>query len=116
MSSVKAGEFDLLNFFGVEPERPDPDAPWPYNDFTYAVVDGDLALCFTINPAGRDIWIELKRGAVSMYRLHAVAADDLALRSEKTGEVLEIGLGLHDVLWLRIKPSISIDHRVGRDC
>ncbi len=36
------GEFELLNFFGAEPERTDPEAPWPCKRLAYEVSRGDL--------------------------------------------------------------------------
>lgn len=39
---ISALEWEVLSFFEVEPQRQDPEAPWPYNDFLYQIEQGDL--------------------------------------------------------------------------
>lgn len=113
MNSLTLDAFQLLNFFGVEPVRLDADTPWPYNDFSYEIIRGDLVLAFSLFPAYKDVRITLNRNGATVYELSAMCVDDIRYHNEKQRETLEIVLNPRDVLWLAVSPAISIRHASG---
>ena len=115
MADITIEELDLLGFFSVEPTRLDPDVPWPYNDFAYAVERGGFSLSFAIAPAYRDVRIVLTSGSETTYELTAVGVEDVRYHKDGARETLEIVVTPRERLWLRIWPSISIRHQVTDD-
>src|SRR5262245_46669203 len=109
---ISAEELELLSFFEVEPKRQDEDGEWPHNDFLYEVVQGDLHLSCAIAPAYRDARIILKRAGTPIYELNAMDLEDVRYFNEKGRETLAFILNDREILWLQIKPSISINHKV----
>lgn len=109
---ISAEELDLLSFFEVEPKKKDRDVPWPYNDFLYEVVQGDLRLSCAVAPAYKDVRIILKRGASVIYELRAMDLTDVKYHKDKGREVLAFVLNARETVWLRLKPEISISQEV----
>ena len=112
---TSAEELDFLTFFEVEPHRLDPSGPWPYDDSAYQVMRGDMELSFAVMPAHRDVRIVLKRASTIVYELNALSVEDVRYVNELGRERLEVQLGPRELLTIRVKPTIHIDHRVGSE-
>jgi len=104
-------EWDLLEFFGVEP-KVEGDTTWPYNDFCYEVEREGFSLSFALNPANSDITMTLRCGEQTVYELVALSVKDIRTRSIEDGsQVLEVVLADGDVLSLVVEPTITVNHR-----
>ena len=112
---ISAEELQLLSFFEVEPKKRDQDVPWPYNDFLYELVRGDLHLSCAIAPSYKDVRVKLKRAGSTVYELNAMDIEDVRYYNEKGREVLAFVINERETLWLRLKPEISITHEVKRE-
>jgi hypothetical protein len=115
MRSISVQESDLLCFFESEPERLDANVPWPYNDFTYRVVRGELDLSFTIAPAMKDVRFTLKANGRVLYELNAAGIADVRYRHDLGRESLELILNPRATLWLTLRPEIALRHAVTTD-
>ncbi|WP_172205386.1 hypothetical protein [Niveibacterium sp. COAC-50] len=110
MGAISADELDLLTFFECEPKLRDADVPWTYNDALYEFSLGELSLSCAVAPSYRDVRIILKSGTHILYELNAMGVADVRYHNEGNRELLEIELGNHDQLWVRLKPAIGICH------
>lgn len=111
MSEISASELDLLTFFEVEPTFLDPKEPWPYTDAAYSVKRGNYALSFAVMPAYKDVRIILKIDDVIVYEINALGVKDVRYHEDKGRETLEVVISDTDLLFLRLKPSISLLHQ-----
>ena len=110
MPSISASELDLLSFFGTEPKRLDPDVAWPYNEFLYELQVAHILLAFSIEPASRDVRMVLKAGPAILYELAATGLKDVRYHNDSGRETLEISVSDGDTLWLKVAPSIELNH------
>jgi hypothetical protein len=106
---LSVDEFDLLNYFGMEPGRLDSDVTWAYNELVYEAVDARAHLSFCIVPSVRDVRILLKVDGVLVYELSAAGVDDVRCHNDEGRESLEVVISARDSVWIRIKPQISIN-------
>jgi hypothetical protein len=105
---IRATEVEHLSFFSVEPTKADPDIPWPYSDFVYEIVRGDLHLSYGITPCCKSVSIVLKRGVETLYELNLTTVDDVRYHNEKGRELLEIVLADGARMLLTVDPNITI--------
>jgi hypothetical protein len=63
--AISAEEWQLLAFFEVEPTKLDADVAWPYNDFTYRRLLGEVTVTFAIAPACKDFTLTAERGVAA---------------------------------------------------
>lgn len=103
-------EFDLLSFFEAEPALLESDIPWAYNDSVYEVGDARCTVSFGITPSAKDVTVLLKLDGALVYELHAVGVEDVRCHNDKGRESLEIVISARSSIWLRVKPTISINH------
>jgi hypothetical protein len=109
--AISAEEWQLLAFFEVEPTKLDADIAWPYNDFTYRRVLGEVTVTFAVAPAYKDFTLTVERGGAKEIELSALSVFDIRYHEDRGAEWLEILLTEADRLELRLKPSFSL---VGR--
>ena len=110
MAYISAEEWEVLGFFGVEPET-DDDTPWPYNDFLYRIERHGLSLSCAIAPSYKDIRIILKQGENKLYELNAVGVGDVSYQEEHNGrEVLNISINEAELIRLVVNPGIELNH------
>jgi hypothetical protein len=62
MSGITAREWELLACIAVEPRLLDPGVPWCYNDAAYLIEVDRLAVSFAIQPAYKDVRLDVSRG------------------------------------------------------
>ena len=105
-------QLDLEMFFEVLPTAPRAGGEWPHNEFTFLVVRGASKLRFTVGPAYRRVAIELLREGEPEYRLDARGVTKMAYAAGRDGEELTIEVMGHSIVTLRMKPRISIVHKV----
>ena len=75
---------ELLSFFSVEPQRFDPERPWPYNDFLYQVDVGPYAISFTISPADKDLSFSVTHNGLQIYAFKATALKDVRYHKDQS--------------------------------
>lgn len=112
MNLLSVNELDLLEFFGTEPTPLDADICWKYNDSVYEVKESDLCLTFAITPASRDVRIRLLWQNRAIFELNAVDVDDVRVLGERRRRVLEVHLSTGNIVWLHVKPSITLHQKV----
>ena len=105
---ISAEEHELLDFFGVEPVREDPNEPWPYTDFLYEIARDDESLSCAVAPGYKDIRLTLRRGDRRVYELNAVGVVDIRCQHDGDGAMLEILLSEVETIRLRLAPGIEI--------
>ena len=108
MNYINAKDWELLAFFGVDPQRSNPSVPWTYDDSTYCVEDGGLSLSCTIHPAYKDLKIVLKQHDHCVYEFTATNVDNIQVLPEKACNVLEIAVSANQYMWIKLHPSIQI--------
>lgn len=86
MRPLSIQEIDLLDFFEVEPNRPEPDIPWTYDNSVYEVGDS-LRLFFGVTPSSKDVSLELRVGDDILYELSALGIEDVHYHKEKRRRV-----------------------------
>jgi hypothetical protein len=111
---ISAKEWELLAFFEVEPTKLDADVAWPYNDFTYRRVYGDVTLTFAVAPAYKDFTLTVERGNAKEIELSAASVLDIRYHQNDGGEWLEVVLAEYERVELRLKPSFSLVGRLRR--
>jgi hypothetical protein len=109
---ITASDLDLLTFFEVEPKLRDADIPWPYNDFLYETTRGDFQISFAVAPAYKDVRFILSLNGRVLYELNAVGVDDVRYEKDGSGELLEVMVSSRESLTIRLRPKVSIDHRI----
>ncbi len=112
--NLSVDEYDLLNFFGMNPTQLDPDLPWMYNDSAYEAADAHVHVSFAIAPSYKDVRLLLKTGEVLVYELNAMGVEDVRYHNDKGRESIEVIVSERDSIWLRTKPQVSINHSVDR--
>ena len=113
MPYVSVEEWQLLSCLEVEPHLLDPDVPWIYNDAHYCVRQGDVTLNFSLAPSYRDVRIILERGEQRLYELNSLGVIDVTYHRDDDGERIKIIIAENNVIELRVKPQILLQHRVG---
>lgn len=113
MSCVSVEELELLSFFEVEPSLADPDAPWPYNDFTYLLTPGRYVVCFRIAPAYGDLSLSVAHGGIDIYHFVGMSVKDVRYHQDADGDALQIIVSDHDRIWLRLRPNVLIVQDAG---
>lgn len=108
---LSVNEYDLLNFFETNPTQLDADVPWIYNDSTYEASDGHVQISFAIAPSVNDVRVLLRSDGVPLYELKAIGVEDVRLHNDKGIESLEIIVPARDSIWIKIKPTISINQQ-----
>ena len=115
MSYISAEELELLGFFEVEPTREDPEALWPYNDFSYRVNLDAYLIEFGIRPAYKDLSLSISHDGVGLYNLVALSVEDVRYHQDADAEVLEIVVSDRESIWLRLRPSLSVTQNVAAE-
>jgi len=105
---ISVEEWQLLAFFEVEPTRADADEAWPYNDFTYVTVVGDMQITFGVAPAYRGFTLTVERCGTKLIELSALSIMDIRYHNEASSEWLEILLSSEQRLDLRLRPAFSL--------
>ena len=105
-------QLDLEMFFEVLPTAPAAGGEWPHNEFTFLVTRGGSKLRFVIGPAYRRVAIELLRDGEAEYRLDARGVTKVGYANANGGEELTIEVMGHSIVTMRMKPRISIVHKV----
>lgn len=106
--SISAEEWQLSSFFEVEPERLDPDSPWPYTEVVYELERAGLWLRCAIAPAYRDVRLAIRCGETLLYELEATGALDVIYERDPRGECLRIRTNASDSIALRLRPRVEI--------
>jgi hypothetical protein len=112
MKTLSVGELDLLSFFEVEPSALEANVSWYENDWVYEIKDEHVHLSFAIAPLYGDVRVILKVGGVVPYELNAMGLEDVRHFNDKGQESLRLIVSARESIWLRIKPTISIEHRI----
>src|SRR5262245_25242215 len=112
MTAISATELELLECFGTEPRRVDPDLPWFHNKATYSIELDGLAISYTIHPSFRDISLIVYRGKDRFYELNAVGVVDVRIPHIWGYDVVEILLTECEGLRLQLSPSVSIAQKL----
>lgn len=110
MTSVSVEEVQLLSFFESAPKLRDPDGPWIYNDALYEASIEGLNVSFALAPSYRDVHILIGIDGRAIYEFNGLGVLDIKYHNDNGGETLEIQIGEHDRLWLKIRPSIRVEH------
>jgi hypothetical protein len=105
---ISALEWEVLSFFEVEPQRLDPEVPWPYNGFLYEIERDGLVFSCSVAPSYKDVRMTLSRGNDRLYELNATNVVDVRYRREYGHETLEVVLSERESVTLRVKPMIVI--------
>ena len=113
MSYVGVEELELLSFFEVEPSRADRDIPWPYNKFSYQLSLGQYAVSFSIAPACKDLSLSITHNGAQIYNFKALSIKDVRYHKDADVETLEIVVTDHDIIWLRLRPTLVITQEAG---
>jgi hypothetical protein len=109
---ISASDLDLLSFFEVEPKPRDDNVPWPYNDFLYETVRDEFHISCAVAPAYKDVRLILSVNGRVLYELNAVGVDDVRYQTDRIGEALEVLISSRERLTIRLRPAVTIDHRV----
>lgn len=110
MTSVTVEEVELLSFFGVVPKLRDPGEPWIYNDALYeASVEGS-SVSFALAPSYKDVRLIVTSNDTAIYEFNGVGVHDVRYHSDGGRETLEVQINERDRLWLKIRPSIRVQH------
>ncbi|GAB3354138.1 hypothetical protein GCM10027430_21190 [Lysobacter tyrosinilyticus] len=115
MSYITAEELELLSFFEVEPERADPDRPWPFNDFSYRVTLDSYLVEFGIYPAHRDLSFSISHNGAMLYNFVALSVNDVRYHKDSDVETLEIVVSSRESVWLRLRPSLLVTQNVAAE-
>lgn len=110
---ITAEEHELLEFFGVEPEVPDAEwgGGWDYLGATYKVDVGEVHVEFGVNPYHSDVSLVVTRADQYLLNFVAHNVDDVRVIAEQQYEALEIRLGEHESLILRLRPRFECRQR-----
>ncbi len=108
---ISVQEYELLEFFGVEPQLVDHDIPWTYNDATYHLEMPDVATTFTVSPSYGDVTLVIRRGAEEIVHFSARQVDDIRLVADANYEALQIDLGKNGQVTVRIRPTFELRQR-----
>ena len=103
-------DFELLEFFGVEPQLADQDSPWTYNSATYHVMVADMATTFTVSPSHGDVSLVVRKGVEEVVHFSARQVDDIRLIADADAddEALQIDLGRNGQVKVRLRPSFEL--------
>ena len=108
MSHITAEDYELLGFFETEPVMSEKDIPWVYNDSTYKYNDSVSEITFSIHPSYRDLSFELKQGTSKLLEFSALGIEDVSVKTDSEGEILELKISSSQKIEIRVKPFISI--------
>jgi len=110
MTSVTVDEIELLSLFGGMPKLRDPEAPWIYNDALYEASVEGLSVSFALAPSYRDVRLIVASNETAIYEFNGVGVHDVRYHSDGGREALEVQINERDRLWLKIRPSIRVQH------
>lgn len=108
MSKISAEEFELLAFFGNDPERLDAGVPWVYNTLTYRASSGNITVVLKISPSYKTTEMHFFVGNQVVFKFSGTVSDLHYLETEKDEQFLKIQLPQNIELALSIKPHIYI--------
>ena len=108
MDVITATELDLLTCFGVEPQLQDPGVPWQHNTATYAVEVDGWAVSFTIQPAYRELRLDLRRGGQRVLEMTANSFTDLRVVDEPGRDAVEVQLSERGWFLLQVRPTVEV--------
>ncbi len=109
--AISVEDYQLLEFFGVEPQLADRHLPWTYNDATYHVQVADIATTFTVSPSYGDVTLNVHRGAEEMVHFSARRVDDIRIVADANYEALQIDLGKNGQVTVRLRPTFELRQR-----
>jgi hypothetical protein len=108
MSAISAQEFELLAFFGRDPEVLDPQVPWIYNTLTYRQAAGNVGVQFKIAPSYKRVNLQITNTSQVIYRFDGDVQDVQYVETVNNEQLLNISLARGTTLTLRIKPEILL--------
>lgn len=108
MKPITAEEWELLNFFEVEPELRDPDVVWMFNDAAYSLHQDGIDLSVAIAPSYRDLRIILRCGQRVLFELNAMSVGDVRVRTEKRQSFLEVVVDDDTSVRVEVRPSLKV--------
>ena len=103
-------DYELLEFFGVEPSFLDPVAEvgWHYNCVTYRLPLNDYAVEFGVSPACGAVTLIVSQGERTFFHFSARETIDVRVLADASYEALEITIGDGGRVLLRLRPSVEI--------
>lgn len=111
MSNITAELHELIAFFEVDPKFQYPGDPWPYTDTLFEAQMGGLSINFAIQPAYKDVRIQMKNDGNVIYEFNGTGIEDVRYYSEKSGERLECVISDLQVISIWMKPMVRISER-----
>lgn len=111
MTSVTVEELELLSFFEVAPKLRDQGEPWIYHDALYEASVEGVSVSFALAPSYKDVRLTVGKNGRVIYEFNGTGVHDVRYHNDSGRETLEVQISEHDRLWLKIKPSIHIEHK-----
>lgn len=112
MDYITVEEFELLSFFETMPKQADPGIAWPYNDYTFTAVLGVFSITFGIAPVYKDLSFSIFHAGSEIYKFCALSVKDVLYHKQPDREVLEIVISDRDIIWLQLRPVVSVSQDV----
>ncbi len=107
---ITATEYELLEFFGVEPTLSDPDNPggWYYNCAVYRIGSGCFAIEFEVSPSYGDVSVVVRNGESKWFEFSARNVDDVRVLADPSWEAVEISLRKGSKILMKTRPNLEI--------
>jgi len=105
---MDVNEYQLLSFFGVDPELRDSGVLWCYNDAVYEIQQSGILLKFSIAPAYRDVRIIVECDGRRLYEFNGIEVQNVRYNNDSGVEQLEVLLHDQEMIVLKLKPHIHV--------